>query len=421
MKPMVDQIIPFNQTLNVEQLRSVEKILTCRGSPPYIIHGPPGTGKTITLVEAIIQICHKDRQSRILVCAPSNSTADLILEKLVSSDTIKSSKIFRLNAPSRQYEDLNPNHLHFCYFDGTSFQCPPLRALIRYSVIISTYMSSYQLYSQGLRQGHFGYIFLDEAGQASEPETMVPLMGICSRKSTVVLAGDPMQLGPVICSTDARRLGLGNSFLERLFDFDFYANQDADYMTKLVRNYRSHTAILSLPSSLFYKGELIPCKEEREKSTVDFIGLPNKEFPVLFVGVQGCDEREGSSPSWFNRTEVSKVVEMVSKLKSMVDIMESNIGVITPYLQQAVKLRKAFESVDIIDVKVGSVEQFQGQEREVIIVSTVRSTVKHHEFDRVHSLGFLTNPRRFNVAITRARSLLVIIGNPHVIAKVTLR
>lgn len=91
---------------------------------------------------------------------------------------------------------------------------------------------------------------------------------------------------------------------------------------------------------------------------------------------------------------------------------------ITPYRQQVVKIKKVLEAWELHGIKVGSVEQFQGQEREVVIVSTVRSTAKHNEFDRIYSLGFLSNPRRFNVAITRARSLLIIVGNPHVVCKV---
>ncbi|XP_078437162.1 P-loop containing nucleoside triphosphate hydrolases superfamily protein [Wolffia australiana] len=421
--------IPFNKNLNQEQLRSVDKILGCRGAPPYIIYGPPGTGKTMTLVEAILQICQKDTNARILVCTPSNSAADHILDKLIaatedsSASPVQRSKIFRLNAASRVYEDVNPDHIQFCFLQGITFQCPPFGALLRYSVIISTYMSSYQLYAVGLRRGHFGYMLLDEAGQATEPETMVPLMGLCTTKTVVVLAGDPMQLGPVVCSDEANCRGLGRSYLQRLCDLDPYAGEDPDYMTKLVRNYRSHPAILDLPSNLFYKGELIPCKDKSELDELMLqettLGLPNKEFPVLFVGIQGCDEREGSSPSWFNRTEISKVVEIIQKLRSNADLarLSDDIGIITPYLQQVLKLKKALLTLDMEEVKVGSVEHFQGQEKEVIILSTVRSTVKHNEFDRVHSLGFLTNPRRFNVAITRAKSLLIIIGNPHVIAK----
>jgi helicase MOV-10 len=153
-------------------------------------------------------------------------------------------------------------------------------------------------------------------------------------------------------------------------------------------------------------------------SVYDCIGLPNKSFPVLFVGIQGCDEREGNNPSWFNRIEVSKVVNIIRTLTRNGDISEADIGVITPYRQQVNKIKKALETFEMPDLRVGSVEQFQGQEREVIIISTVRSTVKHNEFDRFFNLGFLSNYRRFNVAITRAKSLLIIVGNPHIITKV---
>ncbi|ONK74336.1 uncharacterized protein A4U43_C03F5190 [Asparagus officinalis] len=136
--------------------------------------------------------------------------------------------------------------------------------------------------------------------------------------------------------------------------------------------------------------------------------LPNKNFRLLFVGIQGCDEREGNNPSWFNRIEASKVTEIIRKLVRNFELTEADFGVITPYHQQVVKLKMALESLEMPDVKVGSVEQFQGQEKEIIIISTVRSTVKYNEFDRTYNLGFLGNWQRFNVAITRARSLLII-------------
>ncbi|GJN09010.1 hypothetical protein PR202_ga26976 [Eleusine coracana subsp. coracana] len=209
--------------------------------------------------------------------------------------------------------------------------------------------------------------FLDEAGQASEPEAMIPLSGLRGRDTVVVLAGDPNQLGPVVHCRQAEKDGLAKSYLERLlYEFEPYETRNPNYVTKLVKNYRCHPAILHLPSELFYEGELIACKEDKVSSEYDCIGLPNKYFPVLFFGIQGCDEREGNNPSWFNRIEVSKV----------------------------------------------------GQEREVIIIiSTVRSTVKHNEFDKFFNLGFLSNQKRFNVAITRAKSLLIIVGNPHIVTK----
>ncbi|KAK1309746.1 putative RNA helicase SDE3 [Acorus calamus] len=374
-------VVPLNQNLNEEQLRAVQLILSSRGGSPYVIHGPPGTGKTVTLVEVIMQLYRNRKKSRILVCASSNSAADHILERLISKEEIVSvqdNEIFRLNASSRPYEDVNPDILRFCFSENMVFTSPPLKALLRYRIIISTYMSASLLYAEGL----------------------------CWQGTVVVLAGDPMQLGPVIYSKEAETYGLGKSYLERLFECDFYRDGDENYVTKLLRNYRCHPAILELPSKLFYKGELIACKEEEDSlSMYDWPELPNKAFPVLFVGIQGCDEREGNNPSWFNRTEASKVVDIIRKLRDTLNITESDVGVITPYRQQVLKMKKALEAMEMLDVKVGSVEQFQGQERQIIIISTVRSTVKHNDFDRTYNLGFLSNPRRFNVAITRARML----------------
>lgn len=414
------RVAPITNMLNEEQICAIEMILCCKGGSPYIIHGPPGTGKTKTLVEAILQLYTYRKNSRILVCAPSNSSADHILEKLLSQKQIEVCRreILRLNAVTRPLEDVNPEYIGYCCVDDSVFMCPQLSDLKRYRIIVSTYTSAYLLHAEGMSRGHFSHIFLDEAGQASEPETMVPLSHLCQRNTTIVLAGDPKQLGPVVFSKDAESWGLGKSYLERLFECRFYRDGNKNYVKKLLRNYRCHPSILHLPSELFYDGQLIPCKESDESSSAWLDLLPKPEFPVLFVGVQGIDEREGSNPSWFNRIEASKVVEIIHDLTANKGLSGEDVGVITPYRQQVQKIRKALESLDLPDIKVGSVEQFQGQERKVIVVSTVRSTIKHNEFDKVHYLGFLSNPRRFNVAITRARSLLILVGNPHIISKV---
>ncbi|KAH7522288.1 hypothetical protein FEM48_Zijuj07G0122400 [Ziziphus jujuba var. spinosa] len=411
-------LAPISCLLNEQQIFSIEMILGCKGMPPYVIYGPPGTGKTMTIVEAILQLYRTRKSTRILVCAPSNSAADHILEKLLSEKTVevKENELFRLNAATRPFEDVNPNHIRFCFFNDLIFQCPPLSALLRYRIIISTYMSASLFYSEGVRRGHFSHIFLDEAGQASEPETMIPLSNLCRKNTVVVLAGDPMQLGPVVYSKDAEINGLGKSYLERISECELYSSGDENYVTKLIRNYRCHREILYLPSNLFYGGELVACKDDKGSLLERVDLLPNKEFPVLFFGIQGFDEREGSNPSWFNRVEASKVVEVIKRLTFSSNFNEEDIGVITPYRQQVLKLKQTLENLDMPVIKVGSVEQFQGQEKQVIIISTVRSTIKHNEFDRNHCLGFLSNSRRFNVAITRAISLLIIIGNPHIIS-----
>lgn len=415
-----NKLKPISSNLNEEQTMAVNMILVRKGGPPYVIHGPPGTGKTKTLIEAILQLYRENRNARILACAPSNSAADHILDRLTGEESvrIRKNEIFRLNAIQRPFDDVDPNLIDFCYHEDFIFKCPPCEELEQYSIIVSTYASASNLYSEGIRKGHFSYIFLDEAGQASEPEAMVPISHLYSRNTVLVLAGDPMQLGPVVFSTEAEAHGLGTSYLERLFGCDLYRKGDGSVMIKLVKNYRTHEAILHLPSEMFYDGELIPCKETKN-SSYNWEGIiPIKEFPLLFIGIQGCDEREGSNPSWFNRIEASKTMEIIKVLIQDKGLKEEEIGVIAPYRKQVSKIREALESLGSPDVKVGSVEQFQGQEREVIIISTVRSTVKHNEFDKVHYLGFLSNPRRFNVAVTRAKSLIIIIGNPHIICKV---
>ncbi|KAK9664322.1 hypothetical protein RND81_14G033300 [Saponaria officinalis] len=410
-------ITPITGNLNEEQLNAVQMILGCKGGVPYLINGPPGTGKTMTLVEAVLQLYTTRKLSRILICASSNSAADHILDKILNKKAIQLQEkdIFRLNASSRPFEDMNPKYLPFCFYDEGLFRCPPVKALLSYRIIITTYMSSSLLHAEGLKRGYFSHIILDEAGQASEPETMVPISNLCQKDTVIVLAGDPKQLGPVIFSPDAKRYGLVKSYLERLFECELYSEGDEGYVTTLQRNYRSHPDILQLPSELFYCGQLIACHEALESVPWADL-LQNKEFPILFSGVQAYDEREGDNPSWFNRTEASMVVKLIKKLTAR-NVSEDTIGVITPYRQQVAKIRMALDDAGISNVKIGSVEQFQGQEREVIIISTVRSTIKHDEFDRIHYLGFLSNPKRFNVAITRARSLLVIIGNPHIICK----
>ncbi|PKI44671.1 hypothetical protein CRG98_035026 [Punica granatum] len=360
----------FTSNLNEEQAHAVRSVLRCKGSPPYVIYGPPGTGKTKTLVEAVFQVYKTRKNSRVLICAASNSAADHVLESLTSKSNevarVKDTEIFRLNAMARSCEDVPSEHRQYCYSEDSVFKCPPMEALRRYRIVISTYTSSSLLRAEGVRRSHFSHIFLDEAGQASEPEAMVPLANLCGPSTVVVLAGDPKQLGPVVFSKDADTLGLGRSYLERLFECDLYRNEEEGFVTKLVRNYRCHQAILDLPSKLFYGGELLACKEEDNdsKNMITATGLlPNEGFPVLFIGIQGCDEREGNNPSWFNRIEASKVVDIVKKITCS-GIDETEIGVITPYRQQVVKVRSVLESWDMTGIKVGSVEQFQGQERE---------------------------------------------------------
>jgi len=192
-------------------------------------------------------------------------------------------------------------------------------------------------------------------------------------------------------------------------------------VTKLVRNYRSHDSILKLPNSLFYENDLISCADLfKSHSLVDWEHLPTKGFPLIFHGVQGEDKREANSPSWFNGEEarvVKDYLDLLVKDTRVNRCSAAEIGVVTPYHKQAQKLRRLLRSVGYEDCKVGSVDEFQGTERRVIIISTVRSSVQFLDFDARHQLGFLTNPKRFNVAVTRAQSLLIVVGNPYILER----
>ena len=247
----------------------------------------------------------------------------------------------------------------------------------------------------------------------------------------MILAGDPLQLGAVVISKHSTRYGLDISLLERLQLSPLYARDEKTYahcgnynphiVTKLMQNYRCHPVLLEVPSRLFYHGELyVKGRAELTHAMIDFDLLPNKhDCPVIFHGLRSKDLRESDSPSWFNANEVVQVIGYLKQLTQQTEcsLQMDDIGIITPYRKQVQKIRQLIKSVGLEPVKVGSVEEFQGQERMVIIISTVRSTEAEISKDIRHQLGFLSNPKRFNVAITRAQSLLIVIGNPHVLAK----
>jgi superfamily I DNA and/or RNA helicase len=230
----------------------------------------------------------------------------------------------------------------------------------------------------------------------------------------VVLGGDPRQLGPVIHSPAAKKFGLSMSLLERLIACPLYSRGasgvhpgagngecfNRKYMTMLVRNYRSHSLLLQIPNNLFYNGAL---KARADPAIVNarlhWDGLPTKGVPLFWHGVVGKEEREASSPSWFNGDEAVCILKHVmSLLRMRPDCKQHDIGIITPYNKQVHKITRLLRANDMRDIKVGSAEMFQGQERQVILVSTVRSSHDVTGFDAKHNIGFLDNPKRFNVA-----------------------
>ncbi|KIO21468.1 hypothetical protein M407DRAFT_44382, partial [Tulasnella calospora MUT 4182] len=401
---------------NPLQLEAVTAIVNRpAGVVPFVIWGPPGTGKTITVVEAIRQVLKKDPHARILACAPSNSAADLIAQRLTD---LGKEKLFRMNAPSRFSNRLPDQLRDFVYKDRDGyFSVKGAEHIKKFSVVVSTCLSASIPYGVGVEIGHFSHIFIDEAGQAMEPEIMVPIKTIANDHTTIVLSGDPKQLGPIIRSSVASHLGLATSFLNRLVGRDVYSalGNTGITMIKLTKNWRSHGSILRFPNDTFYDGELEECGP---RTIIDSLlsspVLARANFPIVFHGIAGLDDREAGSPSYFNIDEVSLICKYVDDLRADLcscHLADHDIGIISPYNAQGQKLRKRLRP-QYDDIKVGSVEEFQGQERTVILISTVRSQVTNVSYDLKHLLGFLVNPRRMNVALTRAKALLVVVGNP---------
>ncbi|POI30107.1 hypothetical protein CIB84_006143 [Bambusicola thoracicus] len=356
----------FNPMLNKQQKLAVKRILSgeCRPTP-YILFGPPGTGKTITVVEAILQIHFTLPDSRILVCAPSNAATDLICLRLHQSNLLKPGAMVRVNATCRSTEQIDDIVKPYCK-DGDD-----IWKAVWFRIIITTCSSAGMFYQTGTRLGHFTHVILDEAGQASEPESLIPIGLISEVNGQIVLVGDPKQLGPLIKSRIAVAFGLNISLLERLISREMYL---------------------------------------RDEDAFSADGAYN---PLL-----GKETREGHSPSWFNPTEAVQVMQYCCHLakNESIAVSVTDIGVITPYRKQVEKIKFLLRSIDLSDIKVGTVEEFQGQECMVTILSTVRSyedTFAEEEY----CLGFLSNPKRFNVAITRAKALLIVIGNPHLLVK----
>ncbi|XP_042367148.1 putative helicase mov-10-B.1 [Plectropomus leopardus] len=432
----------FNRQLenNPEQHAAVQRIVAGSSKPaPHLVFGPPGTGKTITLVEAMHQVSRADPSAHMLACAPSNSASDLLCERLM--EHMDPHRIYRVYASSRDPRTVPKNLLKYCNWDQQqdSFVFPEKTTLMKYTIIVTTMVTAGRLVSGGIPAGHFTHVFMDEAGQAVEPECVIAIAGLLSAGAgQLVLAGDPKQLGPILRSPIALQHGLELSLLERLMKHNTLYQKTTDsghfdtrFVTKLLRNYRSHAAILKIPNELFYDNELQVFADQWERDTYcNWQHLPRKGFPVIFHGVMGKDEREANSPSFFNVSEIEVLVDYLTKLmetqgkKGLPKLSAKDIGIIAPYRKQVEKIQKALKSVsalsrwnDLKELKVGSVEEFQGQERKIIMVSTVRSSISYIKMDKDFNIGFLSNEKRFNVALTRARSLLIVVGNPVILNK----
>ncbi|KAJ3441452.1 regulator of nonsense transcripts 1-like protein [Anaeramoeba flamelloides] len=418
--------------LNHSQVNAVKLVLKQDFS---LIQGPPGTGKTVVSSAIVYHLCkmRKDKK-KILVCAPSNVAVDQLTEKIHATGL----KVVRLCAKSResigsQVDFLTLHHqvaksgrLGFSEFDTlkkkmengielSQNQIKKYKALKRRiekiildkaDVICVTCVSAGD---KRLKVYKFPQVLIDESTQATEPECLIPLV-LGAKK--VVFVGDHCQLGPVIMCTEARKAGLTQSLFERLIIMGIKP-------IVLKVQYRMHPCLSEFPSNTFYEGILQNgVTIEERKETGKTFPWPVNNTPMFFYNSTGKEEISASSTSFLNQNEAS-IVEKIITYFFRIGINSDKIGIITPYegqrayivsyMQRNGPLNKALYK----SIEVASVDSFQGREKDYIVMSCVRSN--EHQ-----GIGFLNDPRRLNVSLTRARYGLIMIGNAKVLSKQTI-
>ncbi|CAB3246161.1 unnamed protein product [Arctia plantaginis] len=417
--------LEFYNTLvseNHEQRIAVEHIVAgTSGTAPYLLHGPPGTGKTVTIVEAILQLVNKNPRNRILVCTDSNMAADHVATMLIKYSHLFAQEklLLRANSKFRVWETL-PECLKE-YSNGTNrddFKPVSIEEFMSYNIVITTLSHSAKFgrqLSTRKKQRPVTHLFIDEAAQASEPACLIPAGGLLAPSGQLVLAGDPHQLGPVIISHAARDIGLGISLMERLKNTcPIYnmENYNPNYTVMLRNNFRSDKEIIDIPDKLFYKGQLRALAKKDNLSNVDILGERSHSHATVFYGILSKEQKNGKSPSFFNNMECEIVKLYVQALVKKHKVLLEDIGIVTPYIRQVYTINKMLRELRYEKIEVGTVEAFQGKEKRVIIISTVRANCSLLDYDAKFQLGFLVDDKRFNVAITRAKAKVIVIGNP---------
>ncbi|XP_034487234.1 probable RNA helicase armi isoform X2 [Drosophila innubila] len=443
----------FNTSLNSIQKRAVFNIL--RGEAenmPYVIFGPPGTGKTVTLVESMLQLIRNLPCARLLIGTPSNSSADLLTKRIIDSKVLPQGDFVRLVSLNHVEKDLIPEEIKtYCATNdygiantckdnmivtdsGLKLRCQS-KFLCLHRVIISTCSTLGNFHQMDIPRGHFTHVLIDEAGQCCEPESVVPIALLRNNRSQVVLAGDPHQLQGMVLNLKAVDFGLSISLLERLLQRSPYCKDllrfpdSSGYnpciLTKLLNNYRAIPSIMSVYSKLFYDNELISMVSENESREAVLlqnlltIFEPNTTMPrthgTFFHGIMGENMQEEDSPSWYNPAEARQVFLTTIQLYRR-KVHPDQIGIVTPYCKQVKALRNLFICSDMVMPKIGTIEEFQGQERDIILISTVRSSHSVLKSDARLNLGFVRCKKRMNVAISRARCLMIVFGNPELLS-----
>lgn len=431
--------------LNDTQQHAVNEVL--RAKDVAIVHGPPGTGKTTTLVEAIVECLRRENQ--VMVCAQSNMAVDWISEKLVDRGV----PVLRIGNPTRvndkmlsftyerQFEDhpdyeqlwsirkairelrahrKRGDHSFHQKMDRLKSRATELEMRIHSQlfgearVIACTLVGSANRILEGQR---FGTLFIDEAAQALEAACWIPIR----QASRVIFAGDHCQLPPTIKSYEAMKEGLGVTLMERI------VKQKPEVVTLLTIQYRMNNEIMQFSSDWFYHGQLTSAPEVKERSILDY------DIPILWIDTSDMACREefvGESYGRINKTEAKLTIAALQLYFDKIGkqrILDEHIdvGIISPYRAQVQYLRHLIAKDPYFKslprplqrrgegnptITVNTVDGFQGQERDVILISLVRSNDEGQ-------IGFLRDLRRMNVAMTRARMKLIILGDAPTMTK----
>ncbi|KAJ5126976.1 hypothetical protein N7448_007755 [Penicillium atrosanguineum] len=402
--PMKTQIpkkysVPGLPDLNSSQINAVKSVLQ---RPLSLIQGPPGTGKTVTSATIIYHLA-KLNGGQVLVCAPSNVAVDQLCERIHRTGL----KTVRVTAKSR--EDVESPVGFLSLHEQDEKRLKQLTRSAEREILNNADVICCTCVGAGdprLAKFKFRTVLIDESTQSAEPECMIPLVLGCKQ---VVLVGDHQQLGPVIMNKKAAKAGLNQSLFERLVILGCAP-------IRLNVQYRMHPCLSEFPSNMFYEGSLQNgiTIQDRLRRDVDF-PWPVLDMPMMFWSNLGNEEISASGTSYLNRTEATNVEKIVTRFFKA-GVQPRDIGIITPYEGQrsyivsSMQANGTFKKEHYKEIEVASVDAFQGREKDYIILSCVRSN--DHQ-----GIGFLSDPRRLNVALTRARYGLVILGNPKVLSK----
>ena len=426
-----DPEVPGLPPLNESQREAVSQVLQ---RPMSLIQGPPGTGKTVTSATLVYHLT-KQAMGQVLVTAPSNVAVDQLTEKIAATGL----RVVRLTSKTREATSSSIDHLCLHIMTplaaGDEFQklqrlkdeigdlserdhrkYRSLRTRTEREILKAADVICCTCVGAGdprLKNFRFRQVLIDEATQAIEAEALIP---IAMGAKQIVLVGDHCQLGPVVMCKAAAKAGLTQSLFERCVLIDIRP-------IRLEVQYRMHPALSEFPSNMFYEGSLQNGVTEADRQLLtlptytgkeDFPWpVPNK--PMFFYSITGMEEISASGTSYLNRTEASYVEKVVTHLLRM-GVTPGQIGVITPYdgqkkyVSEYMRRSGALAAALYEAIEVASVDAFQGREKDYILVSCVRSS-------ETQGIGFLSDPRRLNVALTRARLGIILLGNPRVLSK----